>query len=446
MIELTARQLQLLCIAGMLPFLGYLTLRVRPSTLLSLGLAAEVFSGFWRTMGISVPLDRMLLFGGFFALFMDPDSRAAVRRNMNWIAWLLVALTIYTMVSFVTHNGLVGGRGFWGIFDRLGVLPFVAFFAAPVAFARQEDRDFFFRVIIVLGAYLSMTAVFEVIGPHSLVFPQYITNPNITTHLGRARGPFIEAVANGMAMFCCGVLSLVAARVWRVGVWRQVAFFVAGLSVLGAFLSLTRSVWLGSVVAAICGCLVVPGIRKYLVPGLAVVGVAVFCMLAFVPGLHKQATDRLDQRAPIYDRINTANAAWAMIEAKPLFGFGWNTFERHSADYMKQTDVPLTAKNVGVHNIALGFGADLGLIGLSLWSIAVIAAIGGAIRVNWQPANRHLAGAVIAISISWAGVAMLTPLAQAFPNLLLWMWAGIAMCSASSSSPEEIDLREVVRV
>ena len=231
----------------------------------------------------------------------------------------------------------------------------------------------------MLGAYLSVTAVFEVIGPHAAVVPRYIADPDLTTHLGRARGPFIEAVANGMAMFCCGVISLVATRLWKSGTWRNAAYFVAGLSVLGAFLSLTRSVWLGSVLAAICGCMVVPGIRKYLVPGLAGVGVAVFCMLTFVPGLHEQATDRLDQRGPIYDRINTANAAWAMIEARPLFGFGWNTFEQHSADYMKQSDVPLTAKGVGVHNIALGFGADLGLVGLSMWAVALLAAIAGTI-------------------------------------------------------------------
>lgn len=433
----------MLCLAITLPFMAYLTPRVRPSVLLSLGLVLSVFSGSWGRIGIPIPIDRLFVVGGLFSIWCNPQMRASLRSRLDWVAVWLAVFSAYVLVSFYLHEGFNTGRGFWGIIDRVGIAPFVMFFVAPVAFATARDRDFLYKALVVLGGYLSVTAIFEVLGPSSLIFPQYIGDPSHYTHWGRARGPFIEAVANGMAIFCCGVVSLFATRSWKASYWRTAALAVAGLCVFGAFLSMTRSVWLGSLVAAVVGCLVVPAIRKYLIPGLVATVVVMGSLLMFVPALHEQATSRLDQQSPIWDRVNTNNAAIEMIKAQPLFGFGWNQFEKHSADYMKQSDIPLTAKGVGVHNIALAFGADLGLVGVAMWGIGLIAAIGGALLVNSRIPDRVMAGTLVAIFTSWFFVAMLTPLSQAFPNLLLWMWAGIALAHANDAEEEvEIDLRD----
>ena len=52
----------------------------------------------------------------------------------------------------------------------------------------------------------------ETRGPASaLVFPRYIVDPSVGLHFGRARGPFVEAAANGLAMCICAVAAALLA-------------------------------------------------------------------------------------------------------------------------------------------------------------------------------------------------------------------------------------------
>ena len=91
------------------------------------------------------------------------------------------------------------------------------FAIAPLAFRTEAQRKIFLGVLVALGGYLGLTALFETVGPHALVFPRYITNPELGYHVGRARGPFLEAEANGIALFICGIAAAVAASTWRAG-------------------------------------------------------------------------------------------------------------------------------------------------------------------------------------------------------------------------------------
>ena len=62
-----------------------------------------------------------------------------------------------------------------------------------------------------------------------------------------------------------------------------------------------------------------------------------------------------------------------MVEAKPLFGFGWSRFTSDSRDYFQQAfDYPLTATEAGVHNTPLTYAVDLGLVGMTLWLVGVV--------------------------------------------------------------------------
>ena len=77
---------------------------------------------------------------------------------------------------------------------------------------------------------------------------------------------------------------------------------------------------------------------------------------------------RESQKGPIYDRLNLNRAAVNMLDARPLFGFGWNRFTAVGTDYFRQGDFPLTAGvGVGVHNAYLSHLAELGLVGTTLF-------------------------------------------------------------------------------
>ena len=74
--------------------------------------------------------------------------------------------------------------------------------------------------MVWFGLYLGITAFFEIVGPHALVFPHFILDIGWGTE--RAQGPFLEPTVNGVALFVCAVSSAIALGAWtapRSGPW-----------------------------------------------------------------------------------------------------------------------------------------------------------------------------------------------------------------------------------
>ena len=83
----------------------------------------------------------------------------------------------------------------------------------------------------------------------ALIFPGYIVDENVGIHADRARGPFLQAVANGMTINMLALLALDSSRRQRLrGVLAMSFFFAVPIAVLA---TKTRAVWLafaGSVI------------------------------------------------------------------------------------------------------------------------------------------------------------------------------------------------------
>jgi O-antigen ligase len=107
-------------------------------------------------------------------------------------------------------------------------------------------------------------------------------------------------------------------------------------------------------------------------------------------------------------------------------GFGWQTFQAQSAPYFVQAaDYPAIGVGQGVHNVFLSNAAELGIPGAFLWLCGLVLAIGGALVRRAPPGLGAWRVALVALAIQWVIVASLTPLAWAFPTLVLWTWAGV---------------------
>ncbi len=129
----------------------------------------------------------------------------------------------------------------------------------------------------------------------------------------------------------------------------------------------------------------------------------------------------------MWDRYNTNSAAVRMVEARPLFGFGWQTFPTTGPDYMRQADTyPLSGAGLEVHNVFLSHAAELGLVGATLWAVALFGAVGGAIVRRGPPELQPWRVGLLAIFVAFLVAANFGPLSYPFPNLLLWTWAGVA--------------------
>lgn len=402
----------------------------RPAWSLSLGLAMAVFSGHWGDMGFPVPLDRVLLTIGIVATIVREWRTTPENLKTRPIHWLLAVVALYAATSAVLSGTLHDSESRFALLDRFSLVAFVLFFVAPIAFRDARDRQILLGTLVALGGYLGLTALIETAGPRGLLLPRYIDDPTVGIHFDRARGPFTEAAANGLALYACAVAAAVAAVTWRDRRWRGLAGLIAALCLLGTLFTLTRAVWLAAAIASVLALLAARETRRFVLPA-GVVGVCmVLVAFAAIPGLESRAQARENDKAPLWDRRNSNAAALRMIAERPIIGFGWGKFATDSLNYYRQSpDYPLTLVR-DVHNVYLANAVELGLIGGGLWLLALALAVGGGVLRRGPPELRPWRIGLVAVAASYGVAAMTTPLAFTLPTLLLWTWAGIAWAGA----------------
>jgi len=406
-----------------------------PAWSFSGALAASMFSGRWPELGIPLPLDRLLFALGVAGFILRlPIQWPQVR--LRFVHWAIVGAATFAIVSAYVGGALDDAQGRFALLDRFGLVPMLSFLLAPFVFDTPRRRAILLGVLGVCGAYLGVTALAEITHASGLVWPRYILDAGVGIHANRARGPFAEAEAFGLALWGCGVAALVhvasPARPWM----RPAGLIVGALCMLGVLFTLTRSVWVGATASVLVTLILAREVRPFLVPAILACVLLIGGALATVPGLSHEVTVRREAQSSLWDRRNSNDAALRMLEARPLTGFGWNHFEADSLPYYRLAfGYPLTS--VGqVHNVFLSNAAELGLIGGLLWLVALLVAVGAPLLRRAPPELRYWRVGLLAIATMWLVTANFAPLAQVFANLLLWTWAGV-MWSKSPAVPRQ---------
>ena len=398
---------------------------VRPAWPFTAAIVLAAFNGHWDLLGAPFALDRLALVLAATSVLAREIAHRDGRLRTLPVHWLMALVALYVFIS-AQFFGDLDADARVGLLDRIGVIPFLAFFLAPFVFRTERDRRVLLGGLVGLGAYLGLTALIEYTGPRDIIFPSYINDPNQGIHIDRSRGPFLEAGLNGTVLYACAVAAAVAIAVWRDKRWRIFAALVLGLCALGVLLTVTRAIWLAAVIASPLALLAVPALRRYLIPAVAAGAVLVVAALAVVPGLERRSEERRDDDRPLWDRRNSNRAAVDMLRDKPVLGFGWGRFEEDSTLYYRQSpDYPLTHVR-DLHNTYLSNAVELGVVGAALWLLALLAGIGGAVLRRGPPELRPWKAGLIAVALSQAVISATTPFDFVLPALLLWTWAGVA--------------------
>ena len=434
---------------------AYLLWQIDPAWTISAGIAMSIFSGNWDHLGlpggVGLAPDRFVLGLGILAVILRaPVARDRPRIPVGLAHWALVVAAAWAIGSAIWSETLVDEAGGFLLLDRFTLVGFVCFAVAPVAFVTRYQRGIFLTTLVIVGGYLGLTALFETIGAEGLVWPKYILDPDIGFHPDRARGPFIEAEANGLALFTCAVAAGIAMVMWA-NRWAKASAAVVGvLCVAGCLFTLSRAIWIGTVLAALAAMVGFRELRRFVLPSIAVVTLLVIGAFAFIPDLADKAERRQTSQLPVWARENTNEAALRMVEDKPLLGFGWSRYKDESLPYFWQAEnTPLTGTEAGVHNVVLLNAVELGLIGTMIWLVAVLLAVGGAIVRRGPPDLYPWRIGLLAIAVQFAVVLNLTPLVQVFPNTILFLWAGLVLAhqQRTVTAPEPTrDLLEVLRL
>jgi len=424
--------------------IGVLALRrlwqLPPSYTMAAAVALSVFSGAWYQIGLGgFPLDRLLALVVLGQCFLAAPGAARMPRIEVRGVHLLMGLTIlYALGSAAVAHSLATERGTLALVDQLGLMPYLLFLIAPSVFASERDRNVLLAVLVGLGAYLGITAVFEMLGPHSLVFPSYIVESDAAKPgILRAGGPFQSAIAMGCACFACAVAATIAFTRWR-GRARNLAFAAGVLALLGCFLTLERGVWLGALIAIVCTGLITRAGRRWLAPGLALGVVALGLLHIVSPALSQRASGRAADQRSVWDRQNQLAAGARMVEAKPLFGFGFNRYREEAEEFFRQpANYPMVGyyanSLLGVeeepeplHNTYLSYAVELGLLGTALWLGSLIWAVLDGILQAGPPGRRPWKLGLVAVAICFLVVSFVNPHEPPFALLLLLVWAGVA--------------------
>lgn len=436
----------ILLLAGLL--LARKLWQLPPAVAMCAAIALRIFSNAWGQIGVGgIPLDRLLFAFVLAQVFLRSPGAARMPplrlRNVH----LLLGLTVlYLLASAAAAGTLSSEASVLSILDEFGVTPFLAFLLAPSIFAGHRERNLLLAVLVGLGLYLGLTAIFESVGPHALVFPRYIVAIDTADPAERINGPFQSSVAEGCALFACAIAAAIAFAQWR-GRRRWLAALSGGACLFGCFGTLERGVWIATVAAIVTASLTTRTGRRLLLPGLLIAAVAIVGALAASPSLSEKASARAGYERSVWDRKNQTAAGLRMLEAKPLLGFGLGHYKSDSLEYFRQpADYPMTGRVavdlVGepeviqpLHNLYLGYAVELGLVGASLWLASLLWAIGGAIFIRGPSELRPWKLGLLAVAVFMLTVTVVNPNQPPFIALLLWIWAGVALGNAPRTSP-----------
>ena len=315
-------------------------------------------------------------------LFRPPDlfSYYADRVAFGLLVFfvLLRALALREKVPFVAALslpmlGLIGmamvralrepyDAQIWSIIASKYIVPFALFHLSVMIFRTEAERKHFAVFVTLALFYLVFVSIAFLVGARSLIFPRFILDASLGFHADRARGPFLQAVANGVSLNILGILAVALSPGRRIIV--RILWFALPLAVLA---TLTRAVWIAFIVSAIViGLRVVEHRVQVLCTLLAIAGLLAGLAIGLSDHSLKSALwDRTGERGPVEARLAVYDAGWEMFKERPLTGWAaggmYNELARRMDGYHLHTFY--------VHNTYLALLVEFGVPGLLLYTV-----------------------------------------------------------------------------
>jgi O-antigen ligase len=304
-------------------------------------------------------LDRV----AFLLLVFVVVLRGLVLRRRATIAdpalWPMAALLMLGLGSLLTQQYDPQN---WSVFAAKWVVPFALYHLAGSVFDNPAALRRFETFTLIVLCYLCLIAILFLFGAKELIFPRYILDEGLGIHADRARGPFLQAVANGVTLNMLGLLALDSFRRGRLkGLPAMLLAVALPLAILA---TQTRAVWLsfaGCIPLLIffssskrvrwaCLCLILAG------------GVGLLTALSF-EGTNTSFFTRLEERSPVEFRLVMYQTGMEMFLEKPLTGWGLGDLQPE----LEKRVYDFHQSAFFFHNTYLEIAVQHGLLGLSLY-------------------------------------------------------------------------------
>ena len=299
----------------------------------------------------------------FLLLVISVVGRAVVIRQplfqVERASWPMLGLTILAVAS-------VAGQSFdhetWSLLAAKFIVPFALFHLAGLVFTDERSLHQFELFALIVLAYLTFTAIAFLVGAKSLIFPHFILDESLGYHADRARGPLLQAVANGVSLNLLGLLALLAVCRGRLRGLR--ALLLLASVPVAILATMTRAVWL--TFAATVAALIVRSpnrtVRRVCI-GSALAGTIALVLVLSSFDSRLAIADRFAERGPVDFRAAVYSGGWQMFLERPLTGWGVNQMPSELARHVSGYHHPVLYP----HNTYLELLVEHGIAGLPLY-------------------------------------------------------------------------------
>jgi putative inorganic carbon (HCO3(-)) transporter len=362
----------------------------------------------------------------FGLLLLGVIGRAIVlRQELNVFeraSWPMIGLTVLTLISVA---GRPFGQETWSLLASKFIVPFALFHLAALVFTDEKRLRHFEIFSLLVLAYLTWTALAFLFNLRWLVFPHFILDASVGAHADRARGPLLQAVANGVSL---NVLFLLALHSYQRSRARGTAMkLLLALVPLAILATMTRSVWLSFAGTVIALLLLSKRDRSWrLFGGLAVIGASVVALAFGSDQLRYALRDRLNENKPVEFRQIVYAGAWDMFLQRPLTGWGFNQMPHELPRHVPHTN----EKALYPHNTYLELLAEHGVLGfaLYLWLMRELWKLRSAPvptneKAGFLNQNFHRLWPII-LAVYWLNAAIVV-MSYQFVNALIFTMAGM---------------------
>lgn len=333
--------------------------------------------------GISGSLDRILLVGLLGAYVIQWKLGRTAPKTVSASELVLLAFFGLLLANTWTHEWNRRGPDQVPIIPHLiegYLIPLILYWMARRAALHEREVNYFYALFALFGIYLSLTAICEIAGAWSLVFPKIIGDPTRGIHFGRARGPFLQSVRLGLYLLA-GLAAIWIPLVWR-GVWGRAGqlfgFCLAPLFLVALLLTYTRSIWLGTGLASIVlfaltlqGRLRRLAFLSMLGGALAVLAVVGHGFVAFQREYGAAETQESTEMRAVF-----AYVSWLMFQEKPIAGYGFGHYPHENRPFLNDRQTPMYLGSIRGyihHNTFLSLLVELGIFGLLLYVAVLIS-------------------------------------------------------------------------
>lgn len=286
----------------------------------------------------------------------------------------------------------------WFVFITGYLFPFVVFVFAKNYIRNENEVQLILQALFCFGMYLSLIAFLEFFNFRQFVFPQYINNPEILLHLDRARGPFLNAAFNGIAIlvgFICGI-HLLEKKKGFIRVFYQSALILFFPAI---FFTQTRSVYLGMLIVMVLFW----GWYETSFPKWKLVSLPLAVVLILVMAYSPRLLSKDRREGGIYQteevgiRMTLIQKSVFLLSEHPFTGVGLAQFIPASVKEYKG-HVPFIAENANAeyqHNHLLGLAVELGTGGLIVY-LSIIFLI---LKRLWQLSGKLQRTGIMGINL-----------------------------------------------